>query len=498
MSIISLVLSNYIMVAELLGLWVMLESNVHLKKRTITVTRVVILLIFAEAICWAVERYLREIGYLTTARIILAPTIYLLHPIIMLGIMEMAEFVNKRRFLFYLPILISAPLLYTSQWTHLIYWFSPENLYIGADTFMRYFPYALFFLYVVIFIGEFTVRYARYGTAERKGIMVSIIAATIGVILHVIFGYDADYSTLFASLLLIYYLSLYILTAKEDTLTHLMNRQCYYADSEKLKDQISAVVSVDMNDLKKFNDSEGHDAGDRALKTVADCLTKSKEKNKKVYRIGGDEFAIFYVGKTEEQVQSDIEDMRSNLGETKYVCAFGYEMVEGKGRDLGEVMREADHKMYANKAKLKDTNERRIAAHKEATIRVMHEALGSGMWGMEFDENGKMTSVEWSPEFRRMIGYHDEKDFPNKLESWSDLLYPADKARVLKEYNDTIDDRSGRKNYDVEYRLKVKNGEWRWFHAIGRLLRRDNGVPLSYVGMFVDITDKKAAGILAI
>ena len=56
---------------------------------------------------------------------------------------------------------------------------------------------------------------------------------------------------------------------------------------------------------------------------------------------------------------------------------------------------------------------------------------------------------------------------------------------------------AGQKNYDVEYRLKVKSGEYRWFHSIGRLLRRDNGVPLSYVGMFVDITDKKNGEIYA-
>ena len=120
------------------------------------------------------------------------------------------------------------------------------------------------------------MRYARYGTAERKGILISIIAASIGVLLNIIFEIDVDYSTLFASLLLIYYLSLYVLTAKEDTLTHLLNRQCYYSDSDKLKDQITAVVSVDMNDLKKINDTQGHDAGDKALYTVSECLTKNR------------------------------------------------------------------------------------------------------------------------------------------------------------------------------------------------------------------------------
>jgi len=492
MSVASLILNNYIMIAELLGLWVMLESNVHLKRRTINVTRVVILLIFSEAVFWAVERWLREIGTLTLARIILTPTIYLLHPVIMLGIMEMAEFVEKRRILYYLPVVLSAPLLYTSQWTHLFYWFDENNLYIAADNILQYYPYFLFMLYVILFVGAFTVRYARYGTAERKGILISIFAAAIGVILHLIFDVDVDYSTLFASLLLIYYLSLYILTAKEDTLTHLLNRQCYYADSENLREHITAVVSVDMNDLKKYNDTQGHDAGDTALKTVAECLTKTGMRNKKVYRIGGDEFAVFYLGKTEEEVRGDIEDMRAALTETPYVCAFGYEMVDKKKRDIHDSMRLADQKMYVNKEKLKDTNERRIAAHKEATIRVMHEALGSGMWGMEFDEQGRMTSVEWSPEFRRMIGYTDEKDFPNVLESWSDLLHPDDKEAVLKEYHDTIADYSGQKNYDVEYRLKTKSGEWRRFHAIGRLLRREDGSPLSYVGMFVDITDRKS------
>ncbi|MBR3339757.1 MAG: PAS domain-containing protein, partial [Lachnospiraceae bacterium] len=47
-----------------------------------------------------------------------------------------------------------------------------------------------------------------------------------------------------------------------------------------------------------------------------------------------------------------------------------------------------------------------------------------------------------------MIGYKDESDFPNKLESWSDLLHPDDRDAVLKEYNDTIRDYSGHKSYD--------------------------------------------------
>lgn len=490
MSIATLTLGNYIMVAELLGLWFLLDSNVHLKKRTIVMTRVVILLIVTEAVCWGIERYTRELDYLTWTRILLTPTVYLLHPFIMLGIMDMAEFLKKHKLLFYLPIIISAPLLYTSQWTHLVYWFNEDNLYIAADGIMCYYPYFLFFGYVILFFILFT-RYTRYGYSERKGILICILVATTGVILNIIFDIVVDYSTLFASLLLIYYISLSLLTAKEDSLTHLLNRQCYYADMEKRGDLITAVVSVDMNDLKKLNDTQGHAAGDLALETVAKCLLGKRTRKKRVYRIGGDEFAIFYLGQKEEAVVKDIETMREELAKTPYVCAFGYEMV--KNKDIDHSMIEADQKMYSNKAKLKDTKERRIAAHKEATIKVLHEALGSGMWGMEFDEDGKMVSVEWSDEFRKMIGYTDEEDFPNELSSWSNLLHPDCKEKVLKAFNDAIADYSGKQTYDVEYRLKTKGGQWRWYHAIGRLLRREDGTPLSYVGMFVDINDKKKA-----
>lgn len=129
--------------------------------------------------------------------------------------------------------------------------------------------------------------------------------------------------------------------------------------------------------------------------------------------------------------------------------------------------------------------------HETTALRIIHEILESGMWSMEFDENGRMESVFWSDEFRRMVGYKDEIDFPNVLESWSDLLHEDEKEHVLSEYYSTIEDRTGKKIYDVEYRLLTKNREYRWFRAAGKLSRRGDGTPISYIGIFVDITESK-------
>ncbi|MBR3160666.1 MAG: hypothetical protein IKG18_18775 [Atopobiaceae bacterium] len=42
-----------------------------------------------------------------------------------------------------------------------------------------------------------------------------------------------------------------------------------------------------------------------------------------------------------------------------------------------------------------------------ASLDTIHEMLGSGKWTMDFDESGTMTHVNWSDDFRRMLGYHD-------------------------------------------------------------------------------------------
>ena len=77
------------------------------------------------------------------------------------------------------------------------------------------------------------------------------------------------------------------------------------------------------------------------------------------------------------------------------------------------------------------------------------------------------------------------------LKAWSDLLHGDDRERVLKEFYDTVRDYTGEKTYDVDYRLLTKDRGWRWFHAVGRLTRRENGSPVRYIVLFVDITEQR-------
>ncbi len=121
----------------------------------------------------------------------------------------------------------------------------------------------------------------------------------------------------------------------------------------------------------------------------------------------------------------------------------------------------------------------------------IHRAMGSGLWSMEFNTQAKIVSCTWSEVFRKMIGYEREEEFPNRIESWSDLLHEEDKERILKEYWDTVMDYTNEKTFDVEYRLRTRQDGWRWFHAAGCLSRREDGSPITFVGLFVDINDEK-------
>ncbi len=127
----------------------------------------------------------------------------------------------------------------------------------------------------------------------------------------------------------------------------------------------------------------------------------------------------------------------------------------------------------------------------QTAMENIHTAMGSGRWSMEFDEHGEMVSCTWSDVFRRMLGYENEEDFPDRLESWSDLLHEEDKEWVIREYWDTVKDYTGVKTYDVEYRLHTRHAGCRWFHAAGRLSRREDGSPITFVGLFLDIDDER-------
>lgn len=103
----------------------------------------------------------------------------------------------------------------------------------------------------------------------------------------------------------------------------------------------------------------------------------------------------------------------------------------------------------------------------------------------------------WSDEFRRLLGYTSDLDFPNVVNSWSDKLHPDDVAPTFAAFGAHLTDRSGASRYDVTYRLKVKGGDYRWFRATGGCRYASDGVTIRACGSLIDIHEQTIARLAA-
>lgn len=127
----------------------------------------------------------------------------------------------------------------------------------------------------------------------------------------------------------------------------------------------------------------------------------------------------------------------------------------------------------------------------ENSYRMLHKLIKSGMWKMYCDTNFQIVRVEWSDELRQMVGYTDINDFPDLLESWSNLLHPEDYDRVMDGIAPVLQDRTGNTIFDQEYRLNTRDRGYQWFRATGDVSRREDGTPYCFFGVFFDINDQK-------
>jgi PAS domain S-box-containing protein len=126
---------------------------------------------------------------------------------------------------------------------------------------------------------------------------------------------------------------------------------------------------------------------------------------------------------------------------------------------------------------------------------LIRQATSDGLWDMETNQSNQTDANNpfwWSDQFRRLLGFHDEEDFPNVLGSWASRLHPEDSAPTLAAFNAHINDRSGQTPYDVTYRLRCRNGAYRWFSARGKTIRTSDGTALRVAGSLTDITDRNA------
>lgn len=154
--------------------------------------------------------------------------------------------------------------------------------------------------------------------------------------------------------------------AYTDVLTGINNRQAAekYFDTVDSKDENYVIVQFDLNNLKKVNDTYGHEEGDKYIELFAGTLKKMFEHRGFIARTGGDEFIFVMTPKAEGErgwLESRLSDLNIILGnkntgheEVKMSTAYGvYDSIFGDAKSIRDGLRYADAKMYEMKKEMK-------------------------------------------------------------------------------------------------------------------------------------------------
>jgi diguanylate cyclase (GGDEF)-like protein len=147
-----------------------------------------------------------------------------------------------------------------------------------------------------------------------------------------------------------------------DALTGIKNKHAFLAAQEQMDRQIAehnqapfAIVILDVNDLKKVNDTVGHQAGDQYLRDACKIICETFKRSP-VFRMGGDEFAVIAQGNDYEHIEELLESVNDRNAEAArtggIVIACGMSQFDNDAC-VATVFDRADHNMYENKRKLK-------------------------------------------------------------------------------------------------------------------------------------------------
>jgi diguanylate cyclase (GGDEF)-like protein len=149
--------------------------------------------------------------------------------------------------------------------------------------------------------------------------------------------------------------------ADRDGLTGLYNYRAFQEYVENIEGRNFAILLIDVDYFKDFNDQYGHLAGDKVLQCIGEVISENVRREDRVFRYGGEEFAVVLDGADEATAWATAERIRQRV----QVCVVEYESQELGGVTISigisvfenachsarEIFAQADQALYQAKSK---------------------------------------------------------------------------------------------------------------------------------------------------
>ena len=240
----------------------------------------------------------------------------------------------------------------------LFYHEDSQMIFLPMGFWLHILCFVAFIILLIDLINEQSVDYEDTFLVTFVGItmLIGLLASWI----------NYDVKTLWIAIGISYlltYLAIAELYNKRDAITGLPNRNAFEKFSAYIKKDYSSILMVDMNSLKKYNDTMGHITGDKYIYATAKTIDDAFAGHGKLYRVGGDEFCLVSKSSKEELTEIAEQILRTGCCKKEYgdfPISFAYGIAtRAEGDSLSDVFAKADQLMYENKSASKAMLKRR-------------------------------------------------------------------------------------------------------------------------------------------
>ncbi|MCR5502690.1 MAG: GGDEF domain-containing protein [Lachnospiraceae bacterium] len=272
---------------------------------------------------------------------------------------------KKKRYLSYLPMLVSILFFFAAYATNPLFWID-EEFKLNTLYFLLMFMVPSFYLWAALFFSVKNARSTESKDEKRRYLIIGSIP--MGVMAFGLVQVLVLNAPTFCFGCTIMWLWFYIQDMKAmisvDDLTRLNNRRQINRYMEQLsfsEDSEVAMMMIDINQFKKINDTYGHSEGDRALVITSEALRQAGDRiDASVFlgRYGGDEFTVI-IRSPEKHIDPGevIGLIRRTISERGKEYGLPYELKVGVGYDTikdendtpQECLKRADEKLYIDK-----------------------------------------------------------------------------------------------------------------------------------------------------
>jgi len=151
--------------------------------------------------------------------------------------------------------------------------------------------------------------------------------------------------------------------AHTDYLTQIKNRRSFFMHADSVFDKLAksgdvmSIIMIDIDNFKSFNDTYGHEVGDKILKIFASCIREVLLKDQIFGRLGGEEFAIAlpYTNiddafKIAETIRKKVERIVINIPSSKLFITASFGVSDSTNtKSVDEIIKNADNLLYEAK-----------------------------------------------------------------------------------------------------------------------------------------------------